>query len=69
MIFLVTFALPKVAGVFTESGVTPPLFSRIVFTIGLFAGQNIIRDPYRCDRAYRRPHLFCPQNGDWQAGG
>ena len=41
MIFLVTFALPKVAGVFTESGVTPPLFSRIVFTVGLFAGQNI----------------------------
>ncbi len=42
MTFLVTFALPKVAGVFSESGVTPPLFSRIVFTIGLFAGQNII---------------------------
>lgn len=41
MIFLVTFDLPKVAAVFTESGVTPPMFSRIVFTIGLFAGNNI----------------------------
>ena len=42
MLFLVTFALPKVAGVFTESGVTPPLFSRIVFAVGLFLGNNII---------------------------
>jgi type II secretory pathway component PulF len=42
IIFLVTFALPKVAGVFTESGVKPPLFSKVVFTIGLFAGSNII---------------------------
>ena len=42
MIFLVTFALPKVAAVFTGSGVTPPLFSQIVFTIGLFVGSNII---------------------------
>jgi type IV pilus assembly protein PilC len=42
MIFLVTFALPKVAGVFTESGVKPPMFSQVVFTIGLFLGQNIV---------------------------
>jgi type IV pilus assembly protein PilC len=41
LIFLVTFALPKVAGVFDQSGVTPPLFSRITFTIGLFIGSNI----------------------------
>lgn len=41
MIFLVTFALPKVAAVFTEGGITPPLFSQIVFTIGLFVGANI----------------------------
>jgi type IV pilus assembly protein PilC len=41
MIFLVTFALPKVAQVFSEGGVQPPLFSRIVFAIGLFAGNNI----------------------------
>ena len=42
MIFLVTFALPKVAGVFTEANVQPPLFSRLVFTVGLFMGNNII---------------------------
>ena len=42
MLFLVTFALPKVAGVFTESGVTPPLFSQVVFAIGLFIGSNIV---------------------------
>jgi type II secretory pathway component PulF len=41
-IFLVTFALPKVAAVFTESNITPPLFSRIVFAVGLFLGNNII---------------------------
>ena len=41
LIFLVTFALPKVAGVFTQSGITPPWFSQVVFTIGLFIGANI----------------------------
>ena len=41
MIFLFTFALPKVAGVFTEGNITPPFFSRIVFTVGLFVGGNI----------------------------
>lgn len=40
--FLVTFALPKLAAVFDSSGVTPPLFSRIVFSVGLFVGNNII---------------------------
>ncbi len=39
--FLVTFALPKVAGVFTQSGIKPPWFSQIVFTVGLFLGANI----------------------------
>jgi type II secretory pathway component PulF len=39
--FLVTFALPKVANVFNQSGVNPPWFSRIVFTVGLFLGANI----------------------------
>ncbi len=42
MVFLVTFALPKVADVFTDSGINPPFFSRIVFTVGLFVGGNII---------------------------
>ncbi len=40
--FLTTFALPKIAAVFTQSGVTPPLFSRIVFSVGLFVGGNIV---------------------------
>ena len=39
LIFLVTFALPKIAKVFTESGFDPPLFSKIVFGVGLFFGQ------------------------------
>jgi type II secretory pathway component PulF len=39
--FLVTFALPKVANVFSQSGINPPWFSRIVFTVGLFVGANI----------------------------
>ncbi len=41
MIFLTTFALPKVANVFENSGVAPPAFSEIVLTIGLFIGNNI----------------------------
>jgi type II secretory pathway component PulF len=39
--FLVTFALPKVAAVFADSGIQPPLFSRVVFGVGLFLGGNI----------------------------
>jgi type IV pilus assembly protein PilC len=39
--FLVTFALPKVANVFSQSGINPPWFSQIVFTVGLFLGSNI----------------------------
>lgn len=42
MILLVTFALPKIAKVFTSSGITPPIFSRIVFGIGLFLNQYAI---------------------------
>ncbi len=40
--FLVTFALPKLANVFSNSGVHPPFFSTLVFTIGLFIGNNIL---------------------------
>ncbi len=40
-LFLVTFALPKIAKVFLESGVQPPTFSRIVFAIGLFVNDYI----------------------------
>lgn len=39
LVFLVMFALPKIAKVFLESGFEPPLFSRIVFAVGLFFGQ------------------------------
>ncbi len=39
LIFLVMFALPKIANVFLESGFQPPLFSRVVFAVGLFFGE------------------------------
>ncbi len=39
LVFLVMFALPKIAGVFSQSGFTPPLFSRVVFAVGLFFGS------------------------------
>lgn len=42
MIFLFTFALPRIAGVFSQSGITPPFFSRVVFAVGLFVGNNIV---------------------------
>ena len=39
LLFLVTFALPKIANVFLSGGFNPPLFSRIVFAVGLFMGH------------------------------
>jgi type IV pilus assembly protein PilC len=42
MIFLSVFALPKVAAVFLSSNITPPVFSQVVFTIGLFFGANVV---------------------------
>jgi len=36
LMFLVTFALPKIANVFLQGGFNPPLFSKVVFSIGLF---------------------------------
>ncbi len=38
---LVTFALPKLANVFTGSGFNPPAFSRIVFGVGGFVNSYI----------------------------
>lgn len=38
--FLAVFALPRIAKVFLESGIQPPPFSQIVFTIGLFFGAH-----------------------------
>ncbi len=42
IIFLTTFALPKVANVFSSSNIKPPLFSEIVFAVGLFIGANVL---------------------------
>lgn len=39
--FMVTFALPKLANAFLQAGIRPPLFSRVVFGVGLFIGDNI----------------------------
>lgn len=39
LIFLVTVALPKIAGVFAGSGFELPLFSRLVFAVGLFLNR------------------------------
>jgi len=36
LLLLVSFALPKVADVFMKSGFEVPIFSKVVFTIGLF---------------------------------
>ncbi len=41
LIFLTTFALPKLANVFTGGGFNPPTFSRIVFAVGLFINKYI----------------------------
>ncbi len=41
LIFLVTFALPRIANVFDDAAIEPPFFSRLVFGLGLFVGANI----------------------------
>ena len=40
-LFLVTYALPKIADVFLKGGINPPIFSRIVFGVGLFVGGHV----------------------------
>ena len=40
LFFLVTFALPRIANVFQGGGFQPPLFSRVVFSVGSFFGNN-----------------------------
>lgn len=42
LVFLVTFALPKIAAVFQGGGFDPPLFSRVVFGVGLFLGRHAL---------------------------
>src|SRR3990167_2760918 len=39
--FLSLFALPRIAKVFTETGIDPPTFSKVVFAIGLFIGGHV----------------------------
>ncbi len=41
-VFLSTFALPKIAKAFLESGVNPPFFSRVVFGTSLFLKNHLI---------------------------
>lgn len=41
LILLVSFSLPKIANVFMSGGIQPPTFSRIVFAVGLFVGNNL----------------------------
>ncbi len=41
LFLLVTFALPKIADVFSSGNIKPPTFSRVVFAIGLFFGNNV----------------------------
>lgn len=41
-VFLVTFALPRLATVFLSGGLNPPGFSKFVFGIGLFVGNHVI---------------------------
>ena len=41
LILLVSFAVPKIATIFSSLSTQPPLFSRIVITVGLFIGNYI----------------------------
>ena len=41
-LFLSIFALPRIAHVFGDTGVEPPAFSKIVFTVGLFVGGHAV---------------------------
>ena len=41
VIFLVTFALPKVSAMFLSGGFNPPVFSRVVFSVGNVIGSSI----------------------------
>lgn len=42
LMFLMTFALPRLAAVFTGGGFDPPLFSKIVFAVGLFIDAHAL---------------------------
>jgi len=42
LFLLISFALPKIAEVFSSSGFEPPTFSRITFSIGIFFGKYLM---------------------------
>lgn len=42
LFILVGFALPKIADVFSSTGFNPPLFSKIVFSVGIFIGNHFL---------------------------
>ncbi|HEY4497003.1 MAG TPA: type II secretion system F family protein [Candidatus Paceibacterota bacterium] len=42
LFLLASFALPRISEVFTSGGLEPPLFSKIVFAIGNFLGDNFL---------------------------
>ncbi|MEK7657951.1 MAG: type II secretion system F family protein [Patescibacteria group bacterium] len=42
LFILVGFALPKIADVFSSTGFEPPLFSKIVFLVGIFIGNHFL---------------------------
>jgi len=39
---VLVFAIPRIAEVFTDSGIEPPFFSRVVFGLGIFVSNNIV---------------------------
>jgi type II secretory pathway component PulF len=39
LFILVSFALPKIANIFSSGGFEPPFFSKVVFAMGLFMGE------------------------------
>jgi len=41
LLVMVTFILPRIASTFLSSGINPPIFTKIVFGVGLFIGGNI----------------------------
>lgn len=41
LVLLFSFALPKIAEVFSGTGAEPPIFSKVVFAIGIFFGNHV----------------------------
>lgn len=42
VIFLVSFALPRLAGVFLQGGLKPPAFSQLVFAVSIFISNHLL---------------------------